>query len=92
MILNGQYTATVDRITEGIAAVLIESDGYTVAQHEVDAADLPNGAGEGAVLSVTLVDSSITDLEYQPSETDRRQKEAQERFDSLSTRLSENQS
>lgn len=89
MILNGQYTATVDRITEGIATVLIESDGCTVAQRDVDANNLPSGAGEGAVLSVTLVDSSITNLEYQPNETDRRQKEAQDRFDSLSTRLSD---
>ena len=89
MILNGQYTATVDRITEGIAAVLIESDGYTVAQRDVDAGDLPNGAGEGSVLSVTLVDSSITDLDYRPDETETRQKEVQDRFDSLSTRLSD---
>jgi len=89
MILNGQYTATVDRITEGIATVLIESDGHTVAQYEVDAADLPNGAGEGSVLTVRFVDSSLTGMDYNPDETDQRQKKAQERFDRLSTRLSD---
>jgi len=89
MILNGSYTATVDRTTDSIATVLVESEGHTVAQYEVDVADLPDGAGEGSVLTARFVDSSLTNMDYNPDETDYRQKKAQQRFDRLSTRLCE---
>lgn len=91
MTLNGTYTATVDRITEGIATVLIESDGHTVGQTTLDVDDLPDGATEGAVLTVTFADGSLADLEHSPGETSDRQKAAQDRFDRLSTRLSDRQ-
>lgn len=89
MILNGQYTATVDRITDGIAVVLVESDGHTISQYDVDVTDLPSNASEGAVLTITFVDSSISNINYRPAETEERQQKAQDRFDNLSTRLSD---
>lgn len=89
MTLDGTYTATVDRIEEGLAVLLVEADGETVDERHLHEEDLPAGAGEGAVLEVAFDDGDLVDLEYRPAETGDRRERAREKFDRLSRRLGE---
>lgn len=89
MTLDGTYAATVDRIEEGLAVLLVESDGETVAERHLSADDLPQDAGEGAVLELSFDRDDLVGVEYRPSETEDRRERAREKFDRLSTRLGE---
>lgn len=86
MTLDGTYTATLDRIVSGLAVLLIEEDGETVAQREVDADRLPEGVSGGAVLDVTLDDGEVVAIEARPDETEKRRETARERFERLAER------
>jgi len=94
------YTATVDRIVDGqTAVVLVEADGETVSQLDVDVATLPEaGQHDGAVLSVVVAiddegcptdSDTVLEATYRPEETRSRRRSAQDRLDSLSTRLAD---
>ena len=85
------YTATLDRIVDGHTAVLLlEADGEIVDQLDVDVATLPpEGQHEGAVLEVAVEASELCEAEYLPELTQSRRESAQERFDRLSTKLSD---
>ena len=94
------YTATVDRIVDGqTAVVLVEADGETVFQLDVDVATLPDaGQREGAVLSVVVAtddegdptdSDTLLEATYRPEETRSRRQSAQDRLDRLSTRLAD---
>ena len=85
------YTATLDRIVDGQTAVLLlEADGETVDQLEVDVRRLPaEGQHEGAVLEVEVVAGEFCDAEYRPELTASRRDAAQDRLERLSTRLSD---
>ena len=87
MTLDGTYAATVDRIEECQAVLLVESDGETVAERHLDEAALPDGADEGAVLELTFDDGELTEVEYRPEETRERRERVREKFDRLSRRL-----
>lgn len=87
MTLDGTYSATVDRIEEGQAVLLVESDGETVAERHLPAEDLPEAAGEGAVLELAFDDGDLVDLEFRPSETADRRERVREKFDRLSRQL-----
>lgn len=89
--MDGTYTATVDRIADGeTAVVLLEADGDTVDQFDVDVTTLPEaGQHEGAVLEVVVENGAFHDAEYLPEETRSRAESAQERLDRLSSRLSD---
>ncbi len=89
--MNGTYTATVDRIVDGETAVLLlEEDGETVDQLDVNVTMLPPGAQhEGAVLEIAVEASELCEVEYLPELTQSRKESAQERLDRLSTRLSD---
>ena len=89
MTLDGTYAATVDRIEEGQAVLLVESDGETVAERHLNEADLPEDAGEGAVLELAFEGGDLVDLEYRPGETEDRRERVREKFDRLSRRLGE---
>lgn len=83
-------TGVIDRIVDGeTAVILIEEDGETVDQFDIDAEGLPEGAGEGAVLNVEIAGSEVRNLEYLREETNERKQAAQDRLDSLSKLLSE---
>ncbi len=89
--MNGEFTATVDRIVDGeTAVVLVEDDGDVKEQFDVPVERLPPDAREdGGVLSVTVDDGALVDLEYSPDTTRERRESAEEKLDRLSKRLSE---
>lgn len=89
MQLDGTYTATVDRVVEGRAVVLVEADGETVAERHLSEEDLPADAGEGAVLSATFDDGDLSAVAYRRGATDDRRRRMREKFDRLSRRLGE---
>lgn len=89
MILDGTYTATIDRIEEGQAVFLIEADGETIDDRNYPASDLPEGAGEGMVCEVTFDEGEIVAIEPQPETTADRRERMREKFDRLSKRLDE---
>jgi len=113
MIPDGEYTAVVDRIEDGLATLELTpvpadtsgcdspADGDTEAADAartdrerysltVLADDLPQaGRQADAVLAVTLVGEELAEVTYEPAETDRRQRETQDRFDRLSRRPSD---
>ena len=90
-MMDGEYTAVVDRIVDGETAVLLLEDGdEVVEQRDVPVEILPDAArSDGGVLRVSVEGDTITDYEYLPDETAERRERAQERFDRLSKRLSE---
>lgn len=72
-------TAVVDRIEGDEAVLLVETDGRTSGQRQVDLEELPgDGRHEGAVL-VPVGDEYV----YDASATERRTSAADERFDEL---------
>lgn len=88
MTLDGTYDATVDRVVEGAAVVLVEGPDGPVAERRLDPADLPDeGDAEGDVLRVTFEAGAVVSVEAAPAERDRRRERARDRFDRLSERL-----
>lgn len=84
---DGEYTAVVDSIEDGLATVFFEQDGDEVGDAVVDADILPaRGQHADAILSVTIRDSSVDEISYEPAETTERSEAAQRRFDRLSSR------
>ncbi len=89
--MDGTYIATLDRIVDGQTAVLLlEADGETVDQLDIDVTELPaDGQHEGAVLELSIDDGHLDDADYLPETTAARTESAQDRLDRLSTRLSD---
>ena len=70
--------------------LLLEEDGETVDQLDVDVTTLPpEGQHEGAVLEVVAEEGELCEAEYLPEVTQSRKESAQERLDRLSMRLSD---
>ena len=90
-MIDGTYTAVVDRIVDGETVVIIlEEDGTPLEQLEVGIDRLPERARtEGSVLSVSIVEDTVTDVDYRPEETRERRESAAARLDRLSKRLSD---
>ena len=87
MIPDGSYTAVVDRIEDGYAAILLEVDGEDAHELVVDVSELPaNGRHADAVLAVEIVDGKLVEERYKPDETEKRRDASRERFDRLSER------
>lgn len=75
-------TVVVDRIDDGQAVLLVETDGETTDQRVVTADELPtDGRHEGAVLQ-----GDDGGYVYDESATERRSSNARIRFDRLSER------
>ncbi|MFP8951880.1 DUF3006 domain-containing protein [Natrialbaceae archaeon A-arb3/5] len=84
------YTAVLDRLVDESAVLLLERDGEVVDEHVTAVSNLPDaGRHEGAVFEVELVDSSLDAVDYRPAAERERRDRAQERFDQLSERLSD---
>lgn len=84
---DGEYTAVVDAIEDGLATVFFEQDEQEVGSAVLDAEALPDEARHAdAILAVTIDDTELVAAEYDPDRTADRETAAQERFDRLSRR------
>lgn len=84
---DGEYTAVVDSIEDGLATVFFERDGEEVGNAVIDPDELPsNGQHADAILNVEIHDSAISSAQYEPDRTEARSTSAQDRFDRLSKR------
>jgi len=84
---DGEYTAVVDNVEDGLATVFFERDGADVGNAVLEVSQLPSeGRHADAVLSVTLDDGRIESASYEPERTESRSEAAQDRFDRLSER------
>jgi hypothetical protein len=84
---DGEYTAVVDSIEDGLATVFFEQDGAEVGHAVINATELPEDARHAdAILSATLAGGELTETDYDPKRTETRQDAAQDRFDRLSSR------
>ena len=86
-VADGRYAATVDRIEEGLAVVLIEEDGDVIAERTVSVDRLPEDARhDGAVLDVEVQDGQLRGITYDEEQTEERRQRLQDRFDRLAER------
>lgn len=84
---DGEYSAVLDAVEDGLATVFLEVDGDEAGSAVLDASVLPADARHAdAVLSVTVSGGHIDDAEYEAGRTESRRKAAQDRFDHLSER------
>ncbi|OSO90588.1 hypothetical protein B9H04_16875 [Halorubrum ezzemoulense DSM 17463] len=84
---DGEYTAVVDSIEDGLATVFFERDGEEVGNAVLEADRLPeDGKHADAILTVTVVDGDLETVQYEPEQTTERADAAQNRFDRLSKR------
>lgn len=90
MIPDGTYTAVVDRLEDGVATLQIETGEESIEELILDAEQLPEaGRHADAVLSVELREQAATAISYDAAATEQRREQAQNRFDRLSERLSD---
>lgn len=89
--MEGTYTAVVDRIEDGeTAVILVEDEGDVVEQLDVPVDRLPDEArADGVVLTVTMADGQLINVEPRPEETSERREAMRDRLDRLSKRLSD---
>ena len=86
-VADGEYTAVVDSIEDGLATVFFEQDGTEVGHAVIDAPELPEDAQHAdAILSVTVDGGEIVAADYRQETTATRKDAAQSRFDRLSSR------
>lgn len=88
MLEEKTYTATIDRIEEGIAVILVEDDGEVIEERRIRDLDrIPDdGLHAGAVVRITVEDGEISTIEYDGKAEQTRRKRIQKRFDKLSER------
>lgn len=90
--MEGEYTATIDRIVDGETAVLLlEEDGEVIEQFDVPADRLPTECESGGVVSVTVENGGIVRIEPRPEATAERSERIEEKFDRLSRRLGDDE-
>ena len=86
--MDGTYIGVIDRIVDGeTAVILVEDEGEVVEQFDVAVEEVPDDAGERAVLEVEIDSDDLVSMEFLREETESRQEAAQDRFDRLSKRL-----
>jgi len=89
---DGEYTAVVDTIEDGLATVFFEQDSEEVGDAVLDMSILPEDAQHAdAILSVTIADGNLAEATYDPERATDRAEQAQSRFDKLSERPSSNE-
>lgn len=86
-LADGEYTAVVDTVEDGLATVFFERAGEEVGNAVLDATRLPEaGRHADAILSVTVAGGGLDAATYDPERTAERAEAAQDRFDRLSER------
>ncbi|QCC51426.1 DUF3006 family protein [Halapricum salinum] len=84
---DGEYTAVVDTVEDGLATVFFEQHGDEVGDAVLEASILPEDARHAdAVLTVKITNGNLLDAEYDPDQSKERADKAQSRFDRLSKR------
>jgi hypothetical protein len=92
MIPDGEYTAVVDRVEDGLATLEVTVDG---GPHElvVPEAEVPATAARAdTVCQVTIEDDTLVDVVPDADETATRLADAQRRFDRLSGQSADDES
>lgn len=91
-IPDGMYMAVVDRIEDELAALEVSTEERRY-EATVPFERLPEaGRSPDSVLSVTVENGDIVELEYDPGATAERSDDAQSRFDRLSRRPPDDES
>ncbi|WP_144923067.1 DUF3006 family protein [Halorubrum salsamenti] len=86
-LADGEYTAVVDTVEDGLATLFFERDGAEVGNAALDVDRLPDkGRHADAILQVQIENGSIATAIYDPERTTTRSEAAQDRFDRLSKR------
>lgn len=86
--MEGVYAATIDRVVDGETAVLLlEADGEVIGQRDVPVSRMPEACSAGDVVSVTVTEGEIADIEPRPEEMAARRKRIDETFDRVSRRF-----
>jgi hypothetical protein len=86
---DGTYTAVLDRFEDDLAVLVVEANG-DVSELVVAVKRLPEeGRHQDAVFTVDLDDGTLQDAHYEPVTTEERTETAQERFDRLAERRSD---
>lgn len=84
---DGEYTAVVDAIEDGLATVFVEQDGEEVGDAVIAAERLPDDARHAdAILTVEITEGEVSRMSYDTARTETRKQAAQDRFDRLSSR------
>jgi len=90
MLEDGTYTAVLDRLEGDLAVLIVEDDGEAIDDLVVPIEDLPaDGREPDAILEVEVACDDVTDVTYDPTETEARAERAQDRFDRLARRPDE---
>jgi hypothetical protein len=90
MIPDGTYTAVVDEIENSLARLELEDADGELYELVLDITELPAAGREaGSLLTIEYTDDEVTDATYDPEATERRSEAAQDRFDRLSRRPSD---
>lgn len=86
-LTDGEYTVVVDAIEDGLATVFFEQDGTEVGDAVLNADTLPVEARHAdAILTIEVTDGTLSEITYEPDQTETRKQAAQDRFDRLSSR------
>lgn len=84
---DGEYTAVVDAIEDGVARVFFEQDGSDVGDSLLGPSQLPaDGRQANAILTIVVQDGALVDATVDAEATQQRRESAQDRFDRLSSR------
>jgi len=84
---DGEYTAVVDSIEDGLARVFFEQDDTEVGNALLDPDQLPaDGRQADAIVTVVIRDRDITQATFDAEATQTRRESVQNRFDRLSSR------
>lgn len=90
MIPDGTYTAVVDEIEDSLARLELDDADGKLHELVLDITELPAAGREpGSVLTIEYTDDEVTDAQYESGATQRRSEAAQDRFDRLSRRPSD---
>jgi Protein of unknown function (DUF3006). len=87
--LDGTYTAVLDRYEGDLAVLVVEADGEDIAETTLNRDKLPEDCRSvDDILEVIFNDGVSTAFVKRDTLTDQRHEEAQDRFDRLSRRRS----
>jgi hypothetical protein len=86
MMLDGTYTAVLDRIEDDPAVLEVSDDEDETHELVVEADDFPaDGRHPNAVFEIQVTDGELQSATYDEARSETRMEEAQDRFDELAS-------